>query len=62
MGNLHIDFFVFSYKVAICLRPSDFREKKMDKKQNLSEAPIVHPLFFFSAHYLLKKLWAVRPS
>ena len=47
-GQLAHRFFCIFLLSLNLLRPSDFREKKMDKKHNLSEAPIVRPLFFFS--------------
>ena len=64
MGNLHIDFFLFFYLVAICCAHRTFLKKNIwDKKQNFGGAPIVRPLFFFyfSAHYLRKKIMGDAP-
>ena len=65
MGNLPPDFFVFSYIFVNCSTGRTFLKKKnWNKKLNWGSAPIKRPLFFFyfSAHYLRKKIMGVRPS
>ena len=55
---------IFLY-IRKLFRRSDFFEKKnWNKKLNWGSAPIKRPLFFFyfSAHYLRKKIMGVRPS